>query len=453
LGVPANTVWEVRPTVGSDNNGGGFVPGASGTDYSQQTSPQYALTGLTSSGSGNTLLYSGASADMVGNVAQAISGSNLSLGMFEIVSVSVGVSITFGTNEQGSSIALGTVSSGVVNIGGALATLAILGRVIESYTQVINGNVIYIKATGSLTMTAELQNYDVNFFTVIGYTTTRGDGGQAIITTATNSTSLYNPQNNNFSSIWVNINFTNTAATPSTGLNVPGGTPVQAYVFVNCTFNGFTVGANLSGSQIYRAIFISCEIKNCTTAGIQCDYPIFMEIDNCYIHDNAIGVTTNPNGNSTFGTQTTITRTTFYNNTTYGFIAFAGASGNNNIGSFVSCWNCNFVNNGSDGFNNVGNDSAGQGACFFNCIFVGNGGYGINVGTAGDNGGSGPVQFGHTNAFYNNASGARHNYPTFPDDITLTGVPFNNIPTDWTLNNVTGEGASCRGVGFPTSVS
>ena len=29
MGQPSTTVWEVRPTVGSDSNGGAFVPGAS----------------------------------------------------------------------------------------------------------------------------------------------------------------------------------------------------------------------------------------------------------------------------------------------------------------------------------------------------------------------------------------------------------------------------------------
>src|SRR5271154_2251309 len=33
--LPSTTVWEVRPTVGSDTNGGAFVTGSSGTDMSQ----------------------------------------------------------------------------------------------------------------------------------------------------------------------------------------------------------------------------------------------------------------------------------------------------------------------------------------------------------------------------------------------------------------------------------
>ena len=42
MALPAATVWEVRPTAGSDTNGGGFVAGASGTDYSQQNAANSA---------------------------------------------------------------------------------------------------------------------------------------------------------------------------------------------------------------------------------------------------------------------------------------------------------------------------------------------------------------------------------------------------------------------------
>src|SRR5271155_31095 len=119
MAFPTGVVWEVRTATGSDNNGGGWVPGASGTDYSQQTSPQYALTGVASAGSGNTVLSSSAAAAMVGNIAQCVSGTNYNTGFFEVVSVSVGVSITFSINAAGNSICTGVGASGVINIGGA----------------------------------------------------------------------------------------------------------------------------------------------------------------------------------------------------------------------------------------------------------------------------------------------------------------------------------------------
>ena len=178
MALSAATVWEVRPTVGSDNNGGGFVTGASGTDYSQQTSPQYALTGIASAGAGATVLYASAAANMVGNIAQVISGTNFTTGFFQITSVSVGVSITLDR-----SVCTGVGASGVINIGGAMATIAAINSIY------IGGNIIYVKASGNLTVAAALILVTSNL-TFIGYTTTRTDNGQVTWTTSTNSIQL-----------------------------------------------------------------------------------------------------------------------------------------------------------------------------------------------------------------------------------------------------------------------
>src|SRR6266478_1607884 len=114
--VSVNAVFEVRPGSGNANNGAFFTTGASGTDFSQQNSPQYALTGIASSGSGNTVLSAAAAADMVGNGCQVISGTNFNTGFFAVISVVVGVSITFGTNISSQSICSGAGVSGVLNI-------------------------------------------------------------------------------------------------------------------------------------------------------------------------------------------------------------------------------------------------------------------------------------------------------------------------------------------------
>lgn len=450
-GVASNTVWEIRPGAGNDNNGGGFVPGSSGTDYSQQNSPQYNLTGLTSSGSGNTLLYSGASADMVGNVAQTISGSNVASGMFQITSVSVGVSITFSTNNQNTSIATGAASGVAINIGGALASLGILYRVLASFTQVTDNNTIYIKATDSLTVTSTGQNYDVNNVTVIGYGTTRGDGIRPIITTSTNSVIIHQYQNSGFSALWMNINFTNTAGTNAACFDANGNN-LQGLVFNNCVFNGFTYGLTIPSNILYHCIFFFCEFTGCTSAGVLANYAQYLEFSACYIHGNAIGIETSPNGNSTYGSNLVFNRCTIYNNTTYGVIQNAGGAGDSGPGTSLSFWNCNIVNNGSDGINNVGNNSAGKPLWIFNCIIIGNGGFGINCGSTINNNGLAAVQTGGWNAYFNNTSGNQNNFPSFSTDVTLSGVPFTNIPTDWTLNSNSGEGASCKGIGTPSSI-
>src|SRR5579862_1034534 len=132
MGIVAGTNFDCAST-GNDNNGGGFVPGASGTDYSQQDSPQYALTGVTSSGAGNVVLTASAAADMVGNILQVVSGTNFNTGLYQITSVSVGVSITVSINNSGTAISTGTGSSGVMNVGGRFA------NVVNALTKIIAG--------------------------------------------------------------------------------------------------------------------------------------------------------------------------------------------------------------------------------------------------------------------------------------------------------------------------
>ncbi len=181
-----NVVWECRAT-GLDTNGGGFHTGASGTDFSQQATPQYSLSSLTSSGAGDVVLSAAAAAVMVGNVAQVASGTNFNAGFYEIISVSVGVSITFSTRStDGASICSGVGASGVMKIGGCLQTEAMVGAAsapgnpahfkfgigeITSATPNVSGGVpIFIGGTGP-----GFEYGNPGNTRWIGYHTTRGD--------------------------------------------------------------------------------------------------------------------------------------------------------------------------------------------------------------------------------------------------------------------------------------
>lgn len=120
--ISGSAVWEVRATADAGNVGGGFfVTGASGDDFSQQNSPEYALTGVTSAGAGNVILHASAAADMVGNGIKVISGTNFTVSWFEITAVTVGVDITCSTNAAGTAISTGVGADGVMNIGGAIS--------------------------------------------------------------------------------------------------------------------------------------------------------------------------------------------------------------------------------------------------------------------------------------------------------------------------------------------
>lgn len=159
-------------------NGGFFVTGASGTDYSKQNGAEYALTSITSPGPGNTINYAYASADMVGNGIFVVSGTNYTLNSwFEITSVIVNTSITCSTNSAGASICItGVGSNGVMNIGGAnLLNSTLVDDMFEASTA---GNIYYIKS-GTYTVGEAISLTRDGSTTaplkIIGYTATYGD--------------------------------------------------------------------------------------------------------------------------------------------------------------------------------------------------------------------------------------------------------------------------------------
>jgi len=174
MALSSSIVWEIR-SAGNDNNGGGFKAGASGTDWTLQNSPQYALTSIATSGAGATFLTASAASDMVGNVAHVVSGTNFTAGFYEITSVVAGVSVTCDAN-----VCTGVGSAGVINIGGALATPGKIGT--NSANQgAVAGNTIWIKADGTYSRTTNTDTMSTSGTLILpivmsGYKTTRGDG-------------------------------------------------------------------------------------------------------------------------------------------------------------------------------------------------------------------------------------------------------------------------------------
>lgn len=167
--ISASMVWEVRSTGSVTlNGGGGFNPSASGVDYSQQNAVQYALTGVTTAGVSDTMLTTSASVDMIGNTCQITSGTNFTIGFYEIIAAVAGVSIQVDRN-----CATGVGAAGVVKIGGATATLGSIGAA----TAIQAGNKVWVRGTFSV-VTDTIATTTVQGLGVIieGYGTTRGDG-------------------------------------------------------------------------------------------------------------------------------------------------------------------------------------------------------------------------------------------------------------------------------------
>jgi hypothetical protein len=424
MAVNLATIWECR-TSGADTNGGGFVAGASGTDWSQQDTAQYALTGLASSGAGNTVLYASASADMVGNIAQCTGGTNFNTGFFQITSVSVGVSITFSTNAAGQSICSGVGASGAINIGGALVSLAL------AVSGGANGNIFYIKAgTYSISSsTANVSNGRISFTIasggaaqatiprITGYQTTRGDNGTPPVLKATTSmgsniailtvTGVVHVTNVVFdantqtttycvTSAFGHGYFENCVAQNAKGTNAIGFN--GALFFRNCVAVNCVTGFNLTVSNLGNCTM--CIATACTTG--------FNASNNQLIFHNCIA----------------------YSNTGVGF---AGSN---------FCINCVAYANGSDGFQTAGNSNV---YFWINCHAEANTGKGFDANSSNSNDGQ-VINCGVYNNTAGNTSGT-----TNTNLVTLTSTAFTNAGSlDFSLNNTSTGGALLRKAGVQT---
>src|SRR5262245_30698817 len=180
MALAAATAWEVR-TTGSDTlNSGGFVTGASGTDFSQQDAAQYSFADLaTSTGTVANPTVTSASHNFVaadvGNILRITAGTNWTAGFYQIQSVAANAATL--DRACGSAASL---SAGSYVVGGAFASPGQAGAAH------VGGNIIWVK-TGTYTVTNATANVTVgcvslttgltaNVTRLVGYSASRGDG-------------------------------------------------------------------------------------------------------------------------------------------------------------------------------------------------------------------------------------------------------------------------------------
>lgn len=324
MALAADIVWELRASATAGNvNGGGFKTGASGTDYSQQDAAQYALTGVTSAGAGDTFLTASAAANMVGNVCRVVSGTNFTAGWYEIIAVSVGVSV-----QVDRAVTTGVGAAGVINIGGAMSMNSTLDD--DLFEVFIPGNTVYIKSgtyglgetvsvgTGIGTAAAPIN--------VIGYNATRGDNptgsSRPLLACAAFSFTF-----GTFTNI-SNLILTGTAASVCTVST--GGSALNVKSLNSSTTPARTA---LSGGVS------DCTIINCEAVsqnGIASSITSRGRLIGSYLHDSDVGIQIATSGpfvqncliesNKTAGIQITATTNSNYiaNNTIYGSEAKIG---------------------------------------------------------------------------------------------------------------------------------
>lgn len=445
MAISNASVWEVRGTTGNDTNGGAFVAGATGTDYSQQGAKNTVGNDISTTDAvavGTTTLTSATAnftTAIVGNVIYLSGGTGvLTAGWYQVTARTNSTTVTLDRT-------VGAGTGITMNIGGALAS------VVQAMANTSQSNKIFVRDDGTYVQTASATsgvnggNNNVTPKNLIqGYSTTRGDSGRATIQLSTNTgltainvTSL----EWDFYNLIIDCNNLGT----STGIS---GT--SQHFAQNCLIKNFTkAGIAFNGVSTIQ----NCEITagtNAATGAIVLAAATTFVLD-CYIHDNAC-----PGINATTGSANTFLRNVIANN--------SGASSDGIINSSGTA-SPDFImyntiyNNGRHGIN-WSYATYGGGRVAMGNVLSNNGGYGIMAASAAGNRNYASWD---GNAFFNNTSGTINNSNDTTVNkqngigpyvsvfnISTTSTPFVN-PTagDWRLNQNGTGGGLIRSLGVP----
>lgn len=203
----------------------------SAIDYSQQDAAQISFTDMVIGGTSTqfTSVLNPITDAMVGNAINVASGATCTVQTVQIISQSAGTA----TVDKSLGTAAGVCSGA---LGGSRLTVASITALY------VAGNSIHIKG-GTYTLTTTTA-FAVTCTTaasclVEGFATNHFDAGTPpLVTTATNSTTLWSLATTSFTSI-KNIKFTNTASTRGACLTAITGIPVNLKI-LNSIFDGCT---------------------------------------------------------------------------------------------------------------------------------------------------------------------------------------------------------------------
>lgn len=424
MALDAATVWEIE-FGGSDTNGGGFVTGASGTDWSMQLSPQYSVAdGVTA---GTTTITSATAAfgtDVVGNIMSVTGGTGAVVqNWYRIVSRTNATTIVV---DRSTGLTAGTGVT--LKIGGALATPGGLGAVLALVA--VAGMRAWMKYNASAyAMTIATNNVSGGVFTMAavsfnfeGYEVTRGDR------------TANRPQTS-----WASV------ASPGSPIYIFSTTGTGRQRFANLAANGNSVnnvgGFSLTGGA--RVSAIQCVALNCNgTAGVG-----FLGIlsnigaKSCQANTCTIGFS--------LGTCTYCWATACgigFSGPAFMFKCLANLCTTSGFGALPSgslCVCCTSDNNTTNGF-----IVTGTGSAFLNCIASnqsGGGGVGFSIGTN--------LASLDNCASYNNLTEVSAAGPLINEGMILNasftgGQPYTAAGSDFRPNNTAGAGALIRNAGI-----
>lgn len=400
-------IWEVRPDA-SDNNGGGFKSGASGTDRSQQVSAHATLTAASTVHTTTTQVnvavgdYTVTAAD-VGNLLQVTGGTAMA-DFYEITAADTV------NNRWTVDKSVGTAGQTVVGaMGGAVATPGKIGA------KVVNGNIVFLKSgVGTHSITSASNNVAGGCFSTaqhvlwVGYSTNRTFGNTDVAPTLQLNAATATIAGTGASSVFYNIVFDGNSQTTS---KVSTGSSIWLF----CTIKNFTANA-LQGGMAYHCSFTGNSASVTANASTE------------IVESEAYANTVTP-----FSGGRYINCLSYGNTgaTTDGFLI-------NNAGTY--CLNCSAYGNGRDGFRITNSTN------LVNCHSEGNVAFGFNNASSG-------IHACLVNcSTFGNGSGALNGILDAFGTLTPTASVFNNPGgNDLSLNFGVGGGAVLRNAGFPTT--
>lgn len=430
MAISSATAWEVR-TAGNDTNGGGFVPGSGGTDYSQQDAKNTAGNNISTAdavANGTTTITSATAsftAAIEGNIVYFQGGS----GAIAAVRRQVTAFANSTTIEVDAAIAASTGMT--MNIGGALGSPGEVG------VSKVAGNDVHIKS-GTYTLTTGTANVSggrvnettggvdsANISRWEGYGSTRGDKGTKpkILVPAAGVTSItiFIASGNHMTVD--NIEVDGAGKTSITGIDQQGTYQrVLRCKASNCTVKGILINNN---GGVYAW---ACQVTGCSGT---CGFEPGTLID-CEAYDNTTV------GFLSGGGVGVMIRCIADSNTG----ASSDGFGRSSVG--YRAINCASYGNGRHGFATDGSGNFGGG--FINCIAEGNGGWGWFTDAS-----SPAVELLYC-AGYNNTSGNYNSaqITAVVGFVTSSATFFVDAPNgNFALNNTAGGGADARAAGYP----
>jgi len=415
--ITSATVWDVRPTTGSNLNGACFdsTIANAGTDYSQQATAQLSLSDMATTGVTTTVtsVTGGFTAAMIGNCLRIDSGTNWTLGWYQITARTDTNTITV---DRAPTSAAGV--SGTGKVGGS--TKSINGQAtttLNTSTAMQAGNTIYVKneawneavvlsGAGTLILPRILE----------GYNTTHGDA----------PTGSNRPHNNR-------------AAAGTQALNISGAYWQFKHLWIsNAGTRGFD-NSTTSGALLVN-------VRSSTNGTIGFDIGGQTSLVNCEADTNTqtgVTITATPalvyasyiHGNTTNGIDSGGFAPTIIGN----IITANAANGINNPGSYtIIIGNTINGNTGAttDGIGN-GNSNTTGGTVVMNNILANNGRDGARWGA------SAAAAWFDYNDYYLNAGVPRTSVPTGASDVTTNPTFTNSGSGDFSI------GTPLRNLGFP----